>query len=192
MERSIPEYQRGGLGLILCALAVLILPFRWILGLTIAILCHEGGHLLALYLLDIPVMEIRGSLTGIRILTYELSPIQEFIAASAGPLFSFLLVTLKNVFPEVAVCAMVQGFYNLMPIYPSDGGRILSAILYKLEPERKDRILCLTGLLFLIFIAAAAVFVFRGSSLGVFIVCAFAFWTRFRNIPCKETPKEVK
>lgn len=192
MERIIPDDLNAGLPLILCALGVLMLPLRWILGLIIAILCHEGGHLLALYLLGIPVMGIQGSLTGFRIVTYELTPGQEFLAAFAGPLFSFLLLLIRNIFPELAICGMVQGLFNLFPIYPSDGGRMLSAVLCKLTPERRNRILRTTGLVFLIILATSTIFLIRGCTAGVCAVLAVVFWTRFRNIPCKDAAKEVK
>lgn len=192
MERIIPDNLNSGLPLILWAFGVLILPFRWVMGLAIAILCHEGGHLLTLYLLGIPIMGIRSGMTGFRIVTYELTPTQEFLAASAGPLFSFLLLLIRNIFPELAICGLVQGLFNLLPIYPSDGGRILSAVLYKFAPDRRNRILRLTGLIFLIILAVFTIIMIRGCTASVFTVLAMVFGTMFRNIPCKETPKEVK
>jgi Zn-dependent protease len=63
--------------------------------------------------------------------TTPLTPIQEAFCALAGPMGSFLVLLMSEVLPEAALCGLFQGAYNLLPIYPLDGGRISLCVLPK-------------------------------------------------------------
>lgn len=54
---------------------------------------------------------------------------KEALCALAGPVGSFSVVLLAEYFPEAALFGLVQGLYNLLPVYPLDGGRILRCLL---------------------------------------------------------------
>ena len=54
---------------------------------------------------------------------------QEFLSAMAGPAAGFLLVLLFPWFPRIAFSALVQSLFNLLPIYPFDGGRVIRSIM---------------------------------------------------------------
>ena len=55
----------------------------------------------------------------------------EILSAAAGPFCGGLLLLLYPYSREIFICALFQTVYNLLPIYPLDGGRILFILLAK-------------------------------------------------------------
>lgn len=132
------------------ALALLILPLPLLSSLFVAATIHELGHYLALCWMGVRIYGISINPFGAVIETDVMSPGKEALCALAGPAGSFLLVASHRIFPEIALCALVQGCFNMLPVYPLDGGRALTGILEMLKIPCKDRILpvlrWLTGL----------------------------------------------
>ncbi len=101
-------------------------------------LMHEGGHLLALYALGIRGGRFRAHLNGLvctprRTLSYR----EEILVAAAGPLTNLLLAVLFFLlcplgvafFSSFALCELLTGLSNLIPVRGYDGERILTAYL---------------------------------------------------------------
>lgn len=115
-------------GLIFGALSLLVLPLDWFLSAVFAAGIHELGHYFCIRAMDISVRSLSISAGGCRMETGEMTDRQEFYGALAGPLASFLLACLRQWMPLVSFCALVQGLFNLLPMYPMDGGRILRSL----------------------------------------------------------------
>lgn len=122
------KLQVTGSALMMLALWLLVLPLRWVLGALSAAFVHELGHLIALWLCEVPVlgMEIHG--TGAAIRTAPMEPREELYCALAGPLTGALVCLFWRWFPEAAACGAVQTLFNLLPVYPMDGGRVMLAL----------------------------------------------------------------
>lgn len=110
---------------ILWALLLLTVPLPWLGSAIVAALFHEMCHLFALYATGTPVHGLRLGLRGARIITGPMNAGRELLCAAAGPAGSLLLLLFLRQIPRIALSAAFQGLFNLLPLYPLDGGRIL-------------------------------------------------------------------
>lgn len=115
--------------------AILLLPFRWVLAWILAVSIHELGHYIALRLCKIPIFGLCLSPFGAKMEVGELQSREAVFCALAGPIFALMFTVLSSFLPCTAVCILFQSLYNLLPIYPLDGGRALRAILCRLLPN---------------------------------------------------------
>lgn len=107
-----------------------------------AVLCHELGHLLILYLLGIELRGIRIGLGGACIMAGPLSYGRELLTAVAGPGVNLILAAIfLHRSPVTALVNLALLGYNLLPFYPLDGGRILRCALCLILRERVARIM---------------------------------------------------
>lgn len=131
----------------------------------LACLLHELGHLSAIYMLGGRVRVIRLSAVGAEIVPTRqamFSYVEEIIIIAAGPITSLLVALLgayllKNLQSEVAFlfCGLnlMAGLFNLLPVGPLDGGRLLRIMIAKhCHTPDSDRIYqcitaCFAGLL---------------------------------------------
>ena len=117
-------------------LAVLLLPLRVLLGIVLAAAVHELGHLTAMYFLGVPVLGIVFRPSGARIEAGPMEPGVEVICALAGPVAGAVTIFAWKWFPELAVAGLVQTVFNLIPVYPLDGGRVARNICCKMRGLR--------------------------------------------------------
>ena len=112
------------------AVLLLLLPLRWIVAAFLAALFHELGHYGAVRLLGGSVVSGEISCHGAKMTAAPMSPKAELRSVLAGPAASVLLLLLRHLFPRIAICGLIQGVFNLLPIYPLDGGKALRCIKY--------------------------------------------------------------
>ena len=114
---------------ILFTVAVYLVPLKWLFAWFLSTLIHESGHIIAVNLCggSCQKIVIRGS--GCTIHTTELPLISTIICAAAGPAAGIVICLFYKFIPRVAICAFVQSMFNLLPIYPLDGGRILRSVM---------------------------------------------------------------
>ena len=122
------------------AAAVLVLPLWFFVSLVIAASVHEFCHYLALKVADVRIHRITIGPFGASMETEAMGPGRELLCALAGPLGSLILVPCFRWMPGIALCGLIQGSVNLLPIYPMDGGRILRCLLELLRIPQQDKI----------------------------------------------------
>lgn len=131
-----PEWKITPLGCIIFAAALLILPLRFLLAAAAAAAIHEGCHYAAIRLCGGKVYAVRMGVGKTVIEAQPLEGLRGLLCAGAGPAGSLALLALARRFPLLALCGMAQGLYNLLPIYPMDGGRMMRCAMESVAVQR--------------------------------------------------------
>lgn len=171
------------------ALLILVLPLKWVLAALAAAMIHEGCHIAAVSLCGEKIRGISLGAGGAVIETEPMSLWKEFLCILAGPAGGLAMLLLVRWFPRTALCAAIHSLYNLLPVYPLDGGRALRCVSFLfLKPGHSElfcqvvEALCKVCLLFLAFYATA---VRHLGFLPVFLVTLILVKTKNGNSPCK-------
>lgn len=178
------------------AAGVLLLPLPWISAWLFSALFHELCHYIALRLCGYTVSGIRISLKGVFMETEELSVAKEAICAYAGPIGALLLLLFARRFPRIAICTTVQSLYNLLPVFPLDGGRGAGCILRNvLGDERGKRAFKIVEGFVLFALLFLALYAYVKLGLGLLPALAVVFLiakNKKINIPCKKGRKGLQ
>lgn len=180
-------------GCIFGALLLLLVPLRWLLAAVLAAILHECFHILAIRLCGNQILSIHIGLGGTTIETDVSGGTQELLCAMAGPFGSLLLLTLCHRFPELALCAGTQGLFNLLPVYPLDGGRALGCLLTMLFPGKADRVGKWVAQAVFLLLTVIGIYGAVRLSLGllpIFLTSFLAFKVILRKKPCK--PRQIR
>ncbi len=143
MKTSAPELElRVGLGFLCFVCAYYYLdPAGTFLPFFAAVAVHELGHLLVLLALGTPVYALELRAGGAILRTAPLSYGRELLAAAGGPAASaLLLAAAPRIDGRLVLVDLLLLLWNLLPVFPLDGGRILRAGLLLLLPERPARL----------------------------------------------------
>lgn len=178
------------------AFLFLFVPLKWVLAWAVASGIHELFHYAAITLLKHKVYRISIGMAGIDMQTECMQINHELACALAGPVGGFLLVLLARWVPEIALCACIQSLYNLIPIYPLDGGRAIKCVLTMVMPEC---IVCkvVNGIEKVILIAILgltvyAAFHYNLGFIPILVVTSLLFKLRMIKIPCKRNQLKVQ
>ena len=110
----------------------------WLKDLLLAALLHECGHALALWYCGIPIRGVHLTSLGAVLQVETPSYKTEVICAAAGPAVNAALAAMVfRAFPAFGLCNLGLLAFNLLPLYPLDGGRILRAALHTGEDPVK-------------------------------------------------------
>lgn len=158
------------------ALAVLILtvPISWVAAWLLAGAIHELGHYLTIVLLGKRVYGIRINWNSMVLETEDLGSVQ-WLCALAGPFFGMMLIPFYRWFPRLAVCALIQSGINLLPVFPTDGGRLVFGVLSLWLPDATARrITSILSAVTLILLTVVALYVFVCFSVNLFSLSLLA------------------
>ncbi|MBR4864221.1 MAG: hypothetical protein IKU07_06570 [Oscillospiraceae bacterium] len=145
---------------IVFVLSLFLVPYPWVFGWVLAVCAHELSHLFTLFAVGVPVAGIRFGANGAKIDTLPLTDREELICAAAGPLGGFLLAILCFEIPYIGYCALAQSLFNLLPIYPMDGGRIFRIVCCRLFGNNVGKLICRIVNLLVPLIIVTVIFVF--------------------------------
>lgn len=171
--------QRIGF-LLMVVLMIFLLPLRWLGASVIAALLHELGHYTAVRLCGGSVQGLKLGVSGAIMETSGLNHTAELICLLAGPVAGLLPMLVFRCFPVISVCGLVQSIYNLLPIYPLDGGKIVRQMILMAGGDDRSFQMVENSILILLFLLSLYIRLRFGISLflllGIFL---------FRKTPCK-------
>ena len=127
---------------VFAATMLFLVPLPWVIGWLVAVMIHESFHCIALLLCGKTVYGICVGIDGAKILAEDLNWGQTVFCALAGPVGGLMLILVAGIFPHLAVCGLLQSVYNLIPVFPLDGGRAFQAVMHLLFREEVAEKLC--------------------------------------------------
>lgn len=177
------------------ALLLLVLPASWILAAASAAMIHELCHIMAVRLLGGNISGFQLKAGHMRIEGNLTERGKSLIAAAAGPAGSLMLLLVLRWMPKLALCGAIQGIYNLIPVRPLDGGRILQYVLEMICPRYSETVISVTEAAAAAVLLMAAVSVVMLHSSGIWPILMVLFpvsQVLHRKIPCNEREMRVQ
>ena len=196
MPNKLPAISISPRLLLLFPAVLLIMPFPWILAVLCSILIHELCHITAARLLGKRIFLVSVSTSGAEIQTDMMNDMEEMIVSLSGPASCLLTLLLARCFPRLAVCSVIHAIYNLLPLYPLDGGRAFRCITRLLLPRKAaDKITSVVeiGCILIISLVFFCMAVFlRMGILSIIAGVMFAVRYRSRKKSCKDSQLRVQ
>lgn len=177
-------------------LLLLLIPLDWVFAWFLAAAFHEMCHILLICLLKYRIYSIKTSITGMTMHTENMKQAHEMIVALAGPVGSLLLLFFARFIPAIALCAMFQSAYNLIPVFPYDGGRALRCFFLSVFPDIiGEKVFVVIENIFLILLGLVTAYFMIRFNLGLFpilMMLSVLLKKRILKIPCKASKQRVQ
>ena len=171
------------------AILLLVIPLPWAFAWLCAAAFHELSHCVALLLCRKRIEQIHINTHGAQIHTEYLCPATTILCALAGPMGGLLLTGLGTHCPRLTICAMIQTAFNLLPVFPLDGGRALGGILRLLLSESCVTAICkligITTVSIFVTLCLIAAFLLRCALLLLLPICVITAIYMERKFSCK-------
>ncbi len=152
---------------------------EWWLMIQLIVLLHEFGHAWMAKSLHWKIITLHMTPIGGML---ELEPrwisrtTDLVLVALSGPAMNALLIIVGNLIGDFQAWSganLMMILFNLLPIFPLDGGQIVKAILYRwIEYDKAERILVIWGLL-VTFLGVGLFIQFVGYHFGIIIIGLF-------------------
>lgn len=154
-----------------------------------SILLHEFAHLLVGILMGFKIKMISINPFGIKLEFYDFKKKNKFIKKVilnlAGPISNFILAIIFSIFEidynfkiDIVYTNMALGIFNLLPIMPLDGGKILKEILNINFGFKNANVYSVNiSKLFLIFISLAySILIFEIKNIFLFFIIIYLWY----------------
>ena len=195
MRNLINNLLNDPLVCILWAIMLLLLPLRWLVAVAIAALFHEMSHYIAVVLCGGRIHGFRAARGSMILDVGMMSWRSELVCAIAGPLGSLILILLIRWMPLIGFCACVQFVYNMIPLFPLDGGRIVRCICNIVFLNNGEIVWMWFEKVLILLVLVASVWIAFWYDLGFFpilITLTTVLRSILGKIPCKEASMRVQ
>lgn len=154
---------------------LLSVPLRWLIAMAAAVLIHELFHAVAILLLGGRIHGICVTASGVVIEASGIHGKTELLCAIAGPVGSFCLLLFIRLFPVLGLCGLIHGLFNLLPVYPLDGGRALKSILESIDAHSAAARYDMAEMFFLLLFVCVSLYISVRFDFGMFpfLFCIF-------------------
>jgi len=156
---------------------------------------HELGHFAALRITGGRILGLRLGVTGLTIIRGQSATyIDEIIVAAAGPLAGGTLAAAAALIARIAHfqsayrlagMSLVFTIFNLLPVPPLDGGRVLHAAISMrvTNPATADRAICIVGcaVIFLLLCAGAYILIATRTNFSLLAAGICLLWQYCKN-----------
>lgn len=143
---------------IFIAISLLLLDLRWVIGWLTASLVHELFHYITICIYKCPVSQIQIGCYGVIMNTHFPGKTAEILCALAGPMGSLAVIAAFRLFPYAALCATMQLSFNLLPVYPMDGGRIIQLLLLCFfSTETSEKVMSIASIIIIAVVTFAGI-----------------------------------
>lgn len=168
---------------------ILTVPIRWLLAAVLSAIIHECCHIMAIRCFGKEIICVEIGMMGAQIRTEPLYGWREILCMAAGPAGSLAQLFLFRWLPLTAFCGIIQGLFNLIPVYPLDGGRILECLLRMVcTPELVNKMMKVTEAAAYIFLFCLAIIisgVLKARIWVLILLLSVIICRIFRKTPCK-------
>ena len=178
---------------VLAAFMLLLVPLDWIAAAVSAATIHELCHILSVRIFGGKMVNFKVFPSGCILETERMEEYQQFFCILAGPLGSLSLMLACHLFPKLAVCGLFHGLYNLIPVLPLDGGRLMKLLLQCYFPERTECVLYYTSVAISAIVTVIVILGYTADYYGILPMILLLCWNinfTVRKIPCK--PSKIK
>ena len=163
---------------------------------------HELGHLLAGIILGMKPAKLELKPYGISIL-FKINPndynkkiakgnlleLKKAIVACAGPVTNLIIIIITinlrlNIFTSLLIIYsnILLIIFNLIPMYPLDGGRIVKSLIYlflgKKKAEKYTNNISFIFLIIVTFMGSVATFYFENMAIFLIIICLWLIYIK--------------
>lgn len=163
---------------------------------SLAVLVHELSHYIMIKLCGISVSSVCLQCSGVVMTTQAMTNKQEMLCALAGPVGGLSLLLTARWLPCTAICAFALSCYNLLPIFPLDGGRALRCVfLGMFGPIRGAQVSNIITYILLGILALLAFYVTWKIGINIFtlgVVGMVIYKLCIIKIPCKQLKQIVQ
>lgn len=178
---------------IIIFIIILILAKKiWLYTLFILfVLLHELTHIIVAVALGFKPKKLSIMPFGFKMEFNEIKnnkniKLKKIAVAAAGPTINLLIVGIANIFKlhiNIIYINLIIALFNLIPIYPLDGGRILKSILnIKFEYNKAYKIVNIVSNLCIIALTAfCSVLVLRFKNISIIFVLAYLWYLVIRE-----------
>lgn len=171
---------------------LLLLPLRWVWAAVLAALIHEIAHIIHIVIQGGTIQEIRIGSSGTVIRASINCFLSNCISILSGPVFSLSLLLFDDTYPELAYCGLIQGLYNLIPVLPLDGGRLLYLLLCRYLPQLADTVMDRLFYLCIFLILGSMIYTFLARNWHFAFAEGILLFSLIRKTPCKEMRIKVQ